>query len=92
MSTETRFFVTREFDWQIRGEIRKHKDYLVGVRYPAIDGGPYCGPNPDRVDWTEKLEDASSWSSEEDAAVVARKTRDTQAKVVCRTTETRLVA
>jgi len=87
MKTETRYFVTREFMWQSHGEIHTHKDYLAGVQYPVIGSGPYCGPNPGLVTWVPETENASCWSTEEDARRVASATRDTEAKVERRTVE-----
>ena len=82
---ETWYFVTRNFKWQSHGEIHTHHDYLVGVAYPVIGDGPYCGPNPESSTWVTDPEKASRWNTEECAAAVARMTRDTEAKVERRT-------
>jgi hypothetical protein len=92
MKTEIWYFVTRDFQWQSHGEIRAHKDYLVGVRYPVIGDGPYCGPNPESITWVSNPENASSWNTEESAAMVARITRDTEAKVERRTMQSETIA
>jgi len=85
MKEETRYFVIRDFKWQSHGQIHHHKDYLVGMSYPVLGDGPYCGPNPKNATWVASPEDASCWNSAEDAKVVARATRDTKAKVERRT-------
>jgi hypothetical protein len=79
--TKLRCYVKREFEWQSHGQMHTHKDYLVGVRYPVLGNGPYCGPNPEEVIWVPKREDASSWDTEYAATLVAKTTRDTEAKV-----------
>ena len=83
--TETWYFVTRNFKWQSHGQVHTHRVYLVGVRYPVIGDGPYCGPNPESATWVEDPEKASRWDTEEGAAIVARCTRDIEAKVEKRT-------
>lgn len=77
-----RYCVKREFQWQSHGQFHTHKDYLVGVHYPVIGDGPYCGPNPDAVTWTPDAGLASSWHTEDAAQAAARLTRDTKARVV----------
>jgi hypothetical protein len=74
-------YVKREFNWQSHGQVHTYKDYLVSVEYPVIGSGPYCGPNPEKVTWTTKREDASSWCDEEGARIAAEATRDTEARV-----------
>jgi hypothetical protein len=88
MESETRYFVTRHFKYAVGAEMHEHRDYLVGVRYPVIGQGPYCGPNPETVTWVSKPEDASSWSDARSADVVAKATRDTKAIVDRRTVMT----
>jgi len=92
MQTETWYFVTRNFKWQSHGQIHTHKDYLVGVRYPVISDGPYCGPNPEMITWVPEPENASRWDTEWGASVAARATRDTEAKVEKRTVTVEKIA
>lgn len=92
MRTETWYFVTRDFEWQSHGERHTNKDFLVGVRYPVIGDGPYCGPNPESVTWVTDLEKASRWDTADGAEMVARRTRDTEAKVERRTVSVQTIA
>ncbi len=82
--TVEKYVVTRNFKWQSHGEVHTHEDFLIGVRYPVVGDGPYCGPNPETVEWTPNVEEASSWCGEhgeEHATMVAKATRDTEAKI-----------